>query len=156
MNAAELEQYLTQFLQQSRDAKRRFEEATALEQYPNDATQDILHAIELAPSKLEGVDVVRVLHDLRVARRDAKKELEVTQIFADWAAQNKKALDTLEQALGAMRKVLRRQPHDSYRYRTGIIGEQGNWLQADPEPVTEPEAEPPEECEQLSMFEPTE
>lgn len=139
MNAAELEQYLTQFLQSCRDSKRRFEEATALEQYPNDATQDLLHAIELAPSQMEGVNLVRVIHDLRVQRRDAKKELEVTQIFFDWATQNKKAIDQLDNALGQMRKILRRQPHDAYRWRTSIIGEAGNWLQADPEP--EPEME---------------
>lgn len=137
MNAAELEQYLTQFLQQSRDARRRYEEAVRQEQYPNDATQDLLHTIELAPSKVEGMDLVKIIHDLRVARRDAKKELEVTQLWADWAQQNKKAIDTLEQCLGQMRKILRRQPRDAYRYRTDIVTEAGEWLQADPEPEEE-------------------
>lgn len=133
MNAAELEQYLTAFLQQSRDAKRRWEEATALEAYPNEATQDILHTIELAPHKLEGVDLVQLLHNLRMQRREAKKELEVTNLFYQWATENAKALNTLEQTLGAMRKVLRRQPQDAYRYKTGIIADKDSWLQTEPE-----------------------
>lgn len=133
MNAVELEQYLTQFLQQGRDAKRRYEEAVALEQYPNEATQDILHTIELAPRRLIGVDVARILHELRAQRREAKKELEVTDLFNKWATENKKALDTLEQVLGQMRKVLRRQPNDAYCYKTGIIAAKGSWLRAEPE-----------------------
>ena len=133
MNAIELEQYLTAFLQQSRDAKRRWEEATALEAYPNEATQDILHTIELAPERMNGVDVVSVLHELRMQRREAKKELEVTNLFYQWATENAKALNTLEQTLGQMRKVLRRQPSDAYRYKTGIIADKDSWLQAEPE-----------------------
>lgn len=141
MHAAELERYLTEFLGHSRNAKTRFEKAVEEEQFPNDATQDLLHVIELAPSQLKDVDIVKVLHELRVARRDTKRELEVTRIYADWATQNKKALDTLEQCLGQMRKILRRQPNDAYRYKTGVIGEKGAWLVADPEPKPEPEFE---------------
>ena len=133
MNAAELEQYLTQFLQQARDAQRRFEEATALEQLPNDCIQDILHTAEFAPSQLDNMDIVSVLHQLRMDRREAKKELEVTTVFKEWAVQNKKSLDLLEQALGQMRKVLRRQPRDMYRFKTNIVGEKDGWLQAEPE-----------------------
>lgn len=134
MNAVELERYLTQFLQTGRDAQFRFDEATALEQYPNDATQDILHIAELAPQNLEGKDIVAILHNLRVQRRDAKKELEVTTIWKEWTVKHKKALDDLEQTLGAMRKVLRRQPSDAYRYKSSIIGEKGEWLKPDPIP----------------------
>lgn len=134
MKAAEFEQYLTTFLDHCRQARYYFEEAQAEEQYPNDATQDLLHIAEFAPSQLEGVDIISILHGLRETRREAKKELEVAQYFHTWAEENKLAISKLEQALGNMRKVLRRQPHDMYRCRTSIIGEKDNWLQADPEP----------------------
>lgn len=134
MTAAELEQFCTAIIDCCQTAEADYAAAVAAEQYPNDATQDILHIAELAPSQLTGVDIVAILHSLRETRRAAKQELEVTQIFHDWVEDNKQAINKLKQALGAMRKVLRRQPHDAYHCRTSIIGEKDSWLATDPEP----------------------
>ncbi len=103
MKAAELEQFITQFFNICREAKSDLERATEAEQYPNSAIQDLLHALELAPKQLDAETVKWKLHELRVDRRGAKKELEVTSLWADWCDKNKKSLDTLQQVLGQMR-----------------------------------------------------
>ena len=134
MKAAELEQFITQFFNICREAKSDLERATEAEQYPNSAIQDLLHALELAPKQLDAETVKWKLHELRVNRRGAKQELEVTSLWADWCDKNKKSLDTLQQVLGQMRKILRRQPNDFYVFKTDILGIKGEYLQADQEP----------------------
>lgn len=134
MKAAELEQFITQFFNICREAKSDLERATEGEQYPNSAIQDILHAMELAPRQLDPTTMFWKLHELRVDRRGAKQELEVTTLWADWCDKNKKSLDTLQQVLGQMRKILRRQPNDFYVFKTDILGIKGEYLQADKEP----------------------
>lgn len=134
MRANELEQYLTNFLNLTREAKSDFAEVSDNETEVNQAIQDILHAIELAPSQLDPTTMFWKLHELRVDRRGAKQELEVTSLWADWCDKNKKSLDTLQQVLGQMRKILRRQPNDFYVFKTDILGIKGEYLQADQEP----------------------
>ena len=134
MKAAELEQFITQFFNICREAKADLEAATEAEQYPNSAIQDLLHALELAPKQLDAETVKGKLHDLRVDRRGAKQELEVTTLWADWCDKNKKSLDTLQQVLGQMRKILRRQPNDFYVFKTDVLGIKGESLLADKEP----------------------
>lgn len=134
MKAAELEQFITQFFNICREAKSDLERATEAEQYPNSAIQDLLHALELAPSQLDPTTMFWKLHELRVDRRGAKQELEVTSLWADWCDKNKKSLDTLQQVLGQMRKILRRQPNDFYVFKTDVLGIKGEYLQADKEP----------------------
>ena len=134
MKAAELEQFITQFFNICREAKSDLERATEAEQYPNSAIQDLLHALELAPKQLDAETVKWKLHELRVDSRGAKQELEVTSLWADWCDQNKKSLDTLQEVLGQMRKILRRQPNDFYVFKTDILGIKGEYLQVDQEP----------------------
>lgn len=133
MKAAELEQFITQFFNICREAKADLERATEAEQYPNSAIQDLLHALELAPKQLDAETVKWKLHELRVDRRGAKQELEVTTLWADWCDKNKKSLDTLQQVLGQMRKILRRQPNDFYVFKTDVLGIKGEYLQVDKE-----------------------
>lgn len=131
MTPVELEQYLTEFQVFARDANRRYEEAVALEQSPNSAIQDILHAAEFAPSILENVNLLSLLHKFRLDRRAAKQELEVTELFKNWATTHKTALDQLNQVIGEMRKVLRRQPNDFYSYKTDAVQPKGSILKPD-------------------------
>lgn len=133
MKAAELEQFITQFFNICREAKADLERATEAEQYPNSAIQDLLHALELAPKQLDAETVKWKLHELRVDRRGAKQELEVTSLWAEWCDKNKKSLDTLQQVLGQMRKILRRQPNDFYVFKTDVLGVKGEYLQVDKE-----------------------
>lgn len=130
LTAAELEQYLTAFQSAARAANQRYEEAIALESLPNEAIQDYLHQLEFAPSELPDAEqVVRRLTELRIQRRVAKKELEVTRIWRDWAEENKVAINKLDRVIGDMRKVLNRQPTDLYFYKTDEIKPKGTFLQ---------------------------
>lgn len=132
MKPHELEQWLTDFLQIARDADRRYQAAVAAEEHPNSAIQDILHAAELAPSMLDPEETLRQLTALRRSRRALKQELEVTDLWKEWATANKPALDKLTTLLGNIRKVMNRQPNDAYRFKTGVIGIQGEFMQTDP------------------------
>lgn len=137
MTAADLEKFVSDFLSVFKNARKEFEEATNTEEELNNATQDLLHTCELNPDALDDVDVVAILHDLRIKRREAKKELEVTRLFWAWAEPNLKIMNTLEQRLGEMRKIIRRQPLDSYRYKTDVLNNKDSWLSAKTEPVYE-------------------
>lgn len=128
MTPQELVDAVSAFCDLARSADAAHASAVAKEQENNDATQDILHVAELAPELFTEIDLLSQLHTLRVDRRAAKKELEVTDIFAKWAASNKKAIDVLSQSLGQMRKVLARQPRDMYCLRTNVAGKKGDWI----------------------------
>lgn len=132
MTPAEMERYLTDFLSFIKDADRRYNQAIADEQWPNSAIQDVLHAAEFAPSMIKNTNfLAETLTALRQRRREAKKELEVTEVFKAWADENRTAINKLEQALGQVRKVLARQPNDMYCFKTDIFGTQGQYLQVD-------------------------
>lgn len=128
MNPSQLIEALSAFCELAKAAESAHAEAVRKEQQNNDATQDILHIAELAPEVFAETNLLAVLHQLRVDRRDAKKELEVTDIFAKWAAQNKKAIDVLSNNIGAMKKIVARQPRDMYCLRTDVAGRKGDWI----------------------------
>lgn len=75
MNGIELEAFVTSFMNLYRSAEKAFNEATEAEQILNDATQDILHSIELCPEQIDATEMVRKLHQIRMDRREAKQEL---------------------------------------------------------------------------------
>lgn len=128
MTPQELVDALTTFCDIARSAEAAHAWAVEREKENNDATQDILHIAELAPERFAETDLLRQLHTLRLDRREAKKELEVTDVFAKWAMANKKAIDTLSNQLGVMRKILARQPRDMYCLKTNVAGKKGDWI----------------------------
>ncbi len=142
MTPTELVEALSAFVVLAKDAASAHSAAVDKEKMNNDATQDILHIAELAPEYFEEVNLLPVLHQLRIDRREAKKELEVTDIFAQWAQQNKKAIDVLSNQIGQMKKIIARQPRDMYCLRTDIAGRKGEW-------ITHKEEAPP--MDQLSL-----
>lgn len=146
MQLRELEQYLTEFSRIARQAEADFNSAVAAEQYYEDATQDILHSAEFAPSTLQKINLVTALTDIRTQRRDAKKELEGAKVWKDWAVENKKSFDKLDQVLGQLRKIMKWQANSMYRFKTDLVAEKDSYLVADPEPTPEPE------YVQLSIF----
>ncbi len=121
----DLAEYLADFLEICRDAKSDYQKAVDAEQEPSSAIQDILHAAEFAPSALDKIDILETLHNLRTVRREAKKNLEITDLFQQWAERNQKATRELSETVGAMRKIIRRQPNDFYRWKTDVLGEKG-------------------------------
>lgn len=128
MTPAELVVALSSFVELAKSAQYAHASAVEKEQLNNDATQDILHVAELAPERFFETDLLSTLHQLRVDRRDAKKELEVTDIFAKWAENNKKAIDVLSNSVGQMKKILARQPLATYCLRTDAAGRKGDWI----------------------------
>lgn len=128
MTPIELVEALSAFVALAKDADAAYRDAVAKEQQNNDATQDILHIAELAPEVFQETNLLPILHQLRVDRREAKKELEVTDLFAKWAQQNKKAIDVLSNQIGQMKKILARQPRDMYCLKTDVAGRKGDWI----------------------------
>lgn len=128
MTPQELVDAIAAFCDLARSAEYAHARAVEREQENNDATQDILHIAELAPEIFAETNLLATLHTLRVDRRDAKKELEVTDVFAKWAVANKKAIDTLSNQLGVMRKIIQRQPRDMYCLKTNVAGKKGDWI----------------------------
>ena len=112
-----------------KDASRRLYDAKEAEQYPNDAIQDILHVIELAPSWAEEKDISKLLHRCRELRRIAKDELEVAEIWANYVKANESVFKKLDTVIGDIRRVINKQPTRMYNFKTNIIGEQGTWLE---------------------------
>lgn len=128
MTPSELVEALSTFVAIAKAAESAHEDAVLREKENNDATQDVLHIAELAPEVFAETNLLATLHQLRVDRRDAKKELEVTDLFAKWAASNKKAIDVLSNQIGQMKKILARQPRDMYCLRTNVAGRKGDWI----------------------------
>lgn len=128
MTPQELVDAITAFCDLARSAEAAHASAVEREQENNDATQDILHIAELAPERFAETNLLATLHTLRIDRREAKKELEVTDVFAKWAVANKKAIDTLSNQLGVMRKIIARQPRDMYCLKTNVAGKKGDWI----------------------------
>lgn len=140
----ELLQELERFNKFIKEANKRLDYATEAEQYPNDAIQDILHVIELAPSKVEGLDVIELLHNCRDMRRTAKDELEVAELWANYVKSNADTFRLLDNLIGNIRKIIERQPTRMYNFKTNIIGERGQWM--------EKEEKEEEKYLQLSLF----
>lgn len=128
MTPTELVEALSAFVTLAKEADAAYKDAVAKEQRNNDATQDILHIAELAPEVFQETDLLPVLHQLRVDRRDAKKELEVTDLFAQWAEKNKKSIDVLSNQIGQMKRIIARQPRDMYCLKTDVAGRKGDWI----------------------------
>lgn len=137
MKAAELESFITEFLSLFRAAEKAYNDAKSDEENLNLATQDILHTIELRPNEIDANEVVRLLHDIRIQRRGTKNELEVQTEFFDWVSKNKPVMTSLEAKLGNIRKILRRQPSDQYRYKTNILQPKDSWITRYIEPTYE-------------------
>ena len=134
MKSVDLEAFVTDFMNLYRSAETAYNDALAAEKSLNDATQDILHCIELCPEGLDPAVVLNKLHEVRMLRRDAKQELEVATQFWEWAQKNKPTMTSLEQNLGRIRKIIRRQPTDSYCFKTDYIKPKGSWIVQEREP----------------------
>ena len=138
MQAAEIEGIVSGFLAVARSADKTLACAIEGEERPNDATQDLLHMAELCPNMLaqkfpSSIDLIAALHYLREMRRVSKQEKEAVQVFASWTTENKRAIDKLDQVVGQMRKILKHQPNQMYRFKTDYIGEKDTYLDKEAE-----------------------
>lgn len=131
MTSQELTIHISEFLNTCRASTAQHQRTVENELYPNEAIQDILHAIEFSPSTIDAEQAIQKLHEMRAERRTAKRELEVTQIFKAWVDECKSSLNKLEAALGNMRKALNRQEAPFYTYKTDVLCDKGSILRTE-------------------------
>lgn len=118
---------IEEFLDFLRDSDQQYCMAVENEKDANDATQDILHAIELSTynSRRTG-HLVKTLKTVRKNRRTAKETKETLLAVVDWSEKHKDAIKSLERLLGDVRKTERRIQNRVYSPRTEIMKEEVN------------------------------
>lgn len=122
MTGLELEQVISQFLSVVNDVPMMFAAAEEEQKELEDKTQDILHIVEMRPYALNDIDLVNILHEIRVQRRQVKQEQLVMTACNAWYKKNKNgSLSTLNNILGEIRKILHKQAVASYRVKTNVI-----------------------------------
>lgn len=131
----ELEDCITKFLNACREAQNRYKFCQDAESLSDSKTQDILHVIELDPESFADLDLISMLHEVRQERREVKECVQVAQYFHKWYNENKKAVDSLSNTLGDIRKVLKRQATPQYFWRTDLIGEIGKVFEPQEHPA---------------------
>ena len=88
----------------------------------DNATQDILHNIELSENYpddyiLQGI----TLANIRKKRREAKNTQRVTFPVTQWSKDNQKVINDLEKLLGSVRKAEKATRNRTYTNRTDIL-----------------------------------
>lgn len=110
------------FLRFLREAQQEYSIATAEEQEANNATQDILHRIELNENKYhEYARLSIALRDIRRQRRAAKDKQLKLQPVIDLLEQEQKLVKTLERLLGDVRKAEKSAEGRAYCPRTDAV-----------------------------------
>ena len=112
------------FLDYLRETERELHIAEQTEQAANDATQDILHRLELC--ELEDVDAERLAYKLqegRRQRREAKDRIDQTAPVAAWLEERRIVVKELERLLGEVRKQERRANDRIYTPKTKVLEE---------------------------------
>lgn len=115
MISTDLESFLTSL----RQAEQAHSMAQAEEQAQNDATQDILHALELEKQSYHQLaGLARELSQVRQKRRAAKDTVCRTEPVVAWLEANRPVVKSLERLLGELRKVEKRLENRVYIPRT--------------------------------------
>ena len=115
----EVSDKLDSFLGFLRDCEQQFRMAEADVQEANDATQDILHSLELEEhDDAAFIQLSKELRDVRQARRKAKDSIAVLTPVLTWAEDNRAVIKRLEQLLGAVRKAENATENRIYTPRT--------------------------------------
>jgi hypothetical protein len=110
------------FLGFLREVQTQYNIALQAEKDADDQTQDILHSLEFEENKYH--DCARLsltLSKVRQERRAAKDTRLQLQPIVDWAGQNAKAIKSMEQLLGAVRKAEKNLDGRFYRHKTDIV-----------------------------------
>lgn len=114
--------HLAAFLVWLRDIRQDYNIALAELDEEENATQDILHQLELGEDRYH--DCARLalaLQEVRRRRRQVKDRLTVLQPIIGWLAENAKTIKTLERLLGEMRKLEKSLIGRSYHPKTDIV-----------------------------------
>lgn len=113
---------ISDFLNFVRDVQQEYNLAVAEEQDADNATQDILHNIELCANKYHDYARLSIaLREVRQQRRRAKDKGQVLRPIVDFLSDNAKTIKTLERLLGDVRKAEKSIEGRAYIPRTDIV-----------------------------------
>lgn len=105
-----------------RQAQQEYNMALSEEKYVNDATQDLLHTLELCDNSYhDKARISEALRQVRKERRTAKDKCLQLQPVADWIIKNNKTINGLEQLLGEVRKAEKNTENRYYNPKTDIL-----------------------------------
>lgn len=114
------------FLDYIRETEQLYRISVANEQEANDATQDILHSLELETHDYHSsARLARKLKEVRQARRAAKDLMGQTLPVVEWAEGNRQTIKSLERLLGEVRKMEKNTGNRIYTPKTTIVGRKG-------------------------------
>lgn len=113
---------ISSFLEYIRECNQNYRIAITEEQEANDATQDILHSIELEKNDYHSYAHLAIrLKEVRANRRDAKDIQIQLEPIVEWAEQNQNTIKSIERLLGDVRKAERKTENRIYTPRTEEI-----------------------------------
>lgn len=113
-------QYIKLFLDFLKKADSEFAWSTEKEREQNNLTQDILHCLELEELGYhERARLGKYLAEVRKERRKHKDALEELEPIIHFMHENKKAINAMEQLLGAVRK--QEKYHENRRYQPKVF-----------------------------------
>ncbi len=113
---------ISDFLNFLREAKEQLHIAEENEKHANDETQDILHRLELYDDPYDrSAHLAGMLRFIRRKRRNAKDEIETASKIVDWSTENAKAVNSLKELLGEVRKCEQRHRQRLYGNRTNLL-----------------------------------
>lgn len=119
-----ISQGLEDFLIYLRETEQQMHMAAQSEQEANDATQDILHRLELCDIDGETAETLALkLQAVRRQRRKAKDVLDQAILISEWMESHRPMVKELERLLGEVRKQERKSQNRIYTPRTSILEE---------------------------------
>ena len=117
-----ISQGLEEFLDYLRETEQLFHIAEQSEQEANDATQDILHRLELVELDCNiACDLAFKLREVRQRRREAKDQMDQAAPVVAWLEDHRPVVKELERLLGEVRKQERRAKDRIYTPKTSIL-----------------------------------
>ena len=96
---------ISDFLNLLKDCDREYTAATSLLKDSEDASQDLLHQIELKDTYAERCKTATKLATVRRDRRYYKDMKQEAELLYDYKHEYCKAINELQQVLGRMRKI---------------------------------------------------
>nr|WP_296907491.1 hypothetical protein [uncultured Marvinbryantia sp.] len=115
-------EYISGFLDFMRESMMEYEIARTRQADADNETQDLLHRLELHDDSYH--DMARISKELkrvRQERRNAKDTISELEPVRKWSEENAKALKSLEQLLGAVRKAEKATQNRFYTERTDAV-----------------------------------
>lgn len=119
-----ISQGLEDFLDYLRETEQLLHMAEQAEQEANDATQDILHRLELVDLDCNvACDLAFKLREVRQHRREAKDQMDQAAPVVAWLEDHRPVVKELERLLGEVRKQERRARDRIYTPKSNILEE---------------------------------